>query len=83
MYRKILWQKETNTHKLHIDKLRSNKEIEEYTNIHYDMRKRPLKCYGHIQRMKPTRLTMKIEVKLKLRQWSGFPQIQNTLMMTV
>ena len=41
-------------------KLRSNKEVEEYTNIHSDMRKRRLKFYGHIKRMKPTRLTKQI-----------------------
>lgn len=41
-------------------RLRSNKEIEEYTDIHGDMRKRRLKFYGHIKRMAPTRLTRRI-----------------------
>ena len=41
-------------------RLRSNKEIEGYTNVHSDMRKRRLKFYGHIKRMDPTRLTKQI-----------------------
>lgn len=41
-------------------RLRSNREIEEHSNIHSDMRKRRLKFYGHIKRMEPTRLTKQI-----------------------
>ena len=55
--RKILGPKHTDEHTY---RLRSNKEIEEYTDIHSDMRKRRLKFYGHIKRMEPTRLTKQI-----------------------
>lgn len=55
--RKILGP--TNTDKQNY-RHRSNKEIEEYTNMHSDMRKRRLKFYGHIKRMESTRLTKQI-----------------------
>ena len=44
----------------HTFKLRSNKEVEEYTDIHSDIKKRRLKFYGHIKRMNPSRLTKQI-----------------------
>lgn len=55
--RKILGPIHTEQHDY---RLRSNKEIEEYTDIHSDMRKRRLKFFGHIKRMDPTRLTKQI-----------------------
>lgn len=54
MFRKTLGPKQTDNLKL---RFRStvNREIEEYIDLHSDMRK--LKFYGHIKRMELLRLT--------------------------
>lgn len=41
-------------------RLRSNKEVEQYTDLHSDIKKRRLKFFGHIKRMDPSRLTRQI-----------------------
>lgn len=61
IFMEILGTKQTDDHTY---RLRSNKEIVEYTNIHSDMRKRRFKFYGHIKRMNTTRLTKQINCRV-------------------